>query len=322
MVRSHLDELYDTQFIDEMVNTPGVSLYLFGGPVRDLVLGRDWKDPDMRVAVEGGTMEEKERIVEDALARAGVPIKGVARIPRIDLTVYRFVPKNSASDMDIDLSLMPTLHIEQSDFVMNSLFFNLGTGELIDVYNAIDDIENKVLRTLREPEKEFQENPIAIHRALRQSCQHDVTIEKGTMNGLIEKAAHAIEPLRYVVEMRDDMWAEYYLANILKGFTVDPQRYFTLLVETGAYEHIEAYVAKLLHGEVPNAGSINPFDTQAAQSDEHAIAIFLSHLCTRVHPEDLAQTFTTLKDLLTLNTEKKYKDLTLDQSKIQVVVPV
>lgn len=316
-IRAQLDSLYETKFIDNLLETPEVRVFLFGGPLRDIVMGKPWKEADIRLVVSKPDIVDREKIVEESLKKSGITIKERVRIEKIGLTVYVFLPKESKTIYDVDLSVMSRLDVSSSDFIMNSMFFDLKTGELIDKYNAAKDIKSKILRTVKKPKTEFTNNPIAMFRAMRQACQHGLRIEEKTKHALGVCAKHVVVPLRHITDVRTDFWTEYYLANILKGFSYGARKYFGLFLETNIYYEMEKFFAEKLHLPVPTEKVKNPFLTKQKDiSLEDAVSVFLSLLAKRIAPKSAEATFKKIKQLLTLNAKKKYKELVLDQTKI------
>ena len=143
-----LGAVYNLDFLDHLRKIPKARAFLFGGMPRDLVLGRKWNDADMRVILSG-TVAEREQAIDRAIH--GETIQEKIYFRALDISVYRFLPKGSAGTSPVDLSVAPSLSTNLPDLTLNSIYFDLVTGEVLDRFGAIQDIENKLIRAVSEP---------------------------------------------------------------------------------------------------------------------------------------------------------------------------
>lgn len=67
--------------------------------------------------------------------------------------------------------------LKRRDFTMNALAYDLQTGQLVDEHFGLNDIENKLIRTIGNPIKRFSEDGLRPIRALRFASTLDFTIE-------------------------------------------------------------------------------------------------------------------------------------------------
>ncbi|MEY4113774.1 MAG: hypothetical protein RLZ76_467, partial [Bacteroidota bacterium] len=91
---------------------------------------------------------------------------------------------------------------ERRDFTINALAFSVdslqltvnsqqSTVNLIDPFNGIGDLENKIIRTPLSPEKTFSDDPLRMMRAIRFASQLNFSIDPNTLQG-IHDSAHRI----------------------------------------------------------------------------------------------------------------------------------
>ena len=86
-----------------------------------------------------------------------------------------------------------TLEDDQNrrDFSINALAIQLNAsnfGELIDPFNGLKDLENKIIRTPLEPNKTYSDDPLRMMRAIRFSCQLQFSIEEESIKAITENA--------------------------------------------------------------------------------------------------------------------------------------
>lgn len=185
---------------------PEAQVYLVGGIVRDLIIGRESKDFDF--VVRGVPAKE----LESFLAK-----EGEVNLVGKSFGVFKFVPKNSTLDEAIDIALPRTEHahgtggyrdfdvqsdaslpieqdLERRDFTINAMALNVATGEIVDPFGGQEDIEAKVIRTVGAAADRFAEDFTRMLRAVRFFAQLGFTIESKTY-AAIEKLAPKIKTI-------------------------------------------------------------------------------------------------------------------------------
>ena len=153
----------------------GCRAWLVGGYVRDLVLGRP--HPDIDVVVENGRgVELAKRFA--AVTGSPEPVLferfGTAQVRWNDALVdfasaraESYVPhsrKPEVREADIEEDLL------RRDFTVNTLLIDL-EGRVVDRLGGLRDIEARVLRTPRDPETTFSDDPLRMLRAARFAAQ-------------------------------------------------------------------------------------------------------------------------------------------------------
>jgi poly(A) polymerase len=174
----------------------GVEAYVVGGFVRDKILQRPTKDIDI-VCVGDGIALAK------AVARQFEPVPpvnyfktyGTANI-KVDSFEVEFVGARKESyraDSRKPDVLPGTLHDDQNrrDFTINALAISLSKenyGKLVDPFNGLTDLENKIIKTPLEPSITFSDDPLRMMRAIRFATQLNFTIEPRTFEGIRQNA--------------------------------------------------------------------------------------------------------------------------------------
>ena len=75
------------------------------------------------------------------------------------------------------------------DFTINALYCNVSTGEMVDMANGRNDIDDCIIRTTNpNPDFIFQEDPLRILRAVRFSCVYGFSISQDTYDAMKRNA--------------------------------------------------------------------------------------------------------------------------------------
>ncbi len=169
-------------------------LYVIGGYVRDMILGRPTSDMD--IVVIGSGIEFAEKLAGTIGGNTTVSIFrnfGTAML-RYDDYEIEFVGARKESyrrDSRKPIVEEGTLQDDQKrrDFTINALAVGLGTknfGILLDPFNGMEDLENKLIRTPLDPYITFSDDPLRIMRAIRFATQLNFRIEQSTLKAITE----------------------------------------------------------------------------------------------------------------------------------------
>jgi len=160
--------------IAEAVSLAGGTAFLVGGCVRDLLLGKEPKDLDIEVhglSLDGlvsclkGLNPDRLDIVGVSFGVIKLTMEGV----EFDVSVPRKDNKTGVGHTGFSVNVDPFMGTTEAarrrDFTMNAIMLNILTGENIDPFGGIADIENKLLRVV-DPTT-FVEDPLRAVRALQ-----------------------------------------------------------------------------------------------------------------------------------------------------------
>jgi poly(A) polymerase len=165
--------------IGQISDQKGVETYVVGGFVRDVLLGRVNEVFDVDIVTVGSGIDLATRNFGTAMFRFGdvdFEFVGARR------ESYRQESRNPVVEDG-------TLEDDQKrrDFTINALAICLNSnryGELLDPFDGIEDLKNKIIRTPLAPEITFSDDPLRMLRAVRFATQLGFTIEEKTLDAI------------------------------------------------------------------------------------------------------------------------------------------
>jgi poly(A) polymerase len=181
------------KLISEVADEQGRECYVIGGFVRDIFLHRPSKDID--IVVVGSGIELAGQVAARLGKKASLSVFknfGTAQIKYKDLEI-EFVGARKESYLRNSRKPIVedgTLEDDQNrrDFTINALTLCLNKeryGELVDPFNGMNDLENFVLRTPRDPDITFSDDPLRMMRGIRFSAQLRFFLETETFDAIV-----------------------------------------------------------------------------------------------------------------------------------------
>jgi len=172
----------------------GFKLALVGGPVRDAILGRLGNDLDFTT---NARPKESEKILKkwaDSVWDIGAAFGTVAGKKgeiTVEITTYR--SENYEKDSrkpSVEFGENIEGDLSRRDFTINAMALELTTDEptFIDLFNGVDDLENKIIKTPGKPSDSFTDDPLRMMRAARFMSQLNFTIDESVLVAIKEMA--------------------------------------------------------------------------------------------------------------------------------------
>lgn len=187
-MKTHFDLPKAALSVMTLLEERGFEVYLIGGYVRDLLIGRSSTDLDMATNASAKAMIEifKDHplsLIGEKLGTVGVKIDG----SWVEITTYRSESTSSNYRHPDEVRFIGSLKddVLRRDFTINALALNI-YGDLIDYTDGLEDLKNKRIRAIGHPEERFAEDALRILRALRFSAQLGFTIDPATAKAMID----------------------------------------------------------------------------------------------------------------------------------------
>ena len=210
---SRLELLHLLAYQASMLRMP---LYLVGGVVRDVLLGRAVKDFDLVVEGDSAVLAEFAlkkyggRIMVHSRFGTATWMVNDSTFKRLNVPAFQF----AETDMSLDLisarsemyaqpGALPTVKfstidddLRRRDFTVNAMALRLDGGffgDLFDPLHGQTDLENKLIRVLHD--RSFVDDPTRMFRAVRYAERYGFEIESATLHLIDDEARKILSQL-------------------------------------------------------------------------------------------------------------------------------
>lgn len=197
------------------IEESGYEAYIVGGYVRDKILGMDATDID--ICTNAKVFEIMEILKEyQPVSGSYGAVKFMVNKYKFDITTYRKDVKYNGDRRNVEVIYVNNLveDITRRDFTCNTLCMNKN-GEIIDLLNAQEDINNQVVRCVGDIDKKLQEDPLRILRAIRFASCLDFKIETELFLAL-KKYRKLIDELS-MTRIKEELTKILVNKNVIKG---------------------------------------------------------------------------------------------------------
>jgi poly(A) polymerase len=243
--RQHIDEA--ALKVLYRLNKAGYKACLVGGAVRDLLLRRVPKDFDIATDATPEEVHELFRnsrligrrfklvhvqfgrmIIEVATFRAAHDDSESAR----QNAEGRILRDNVFGDISED--------VWRRDFTVNALYYDISNFSVIDFVGGMEDIEQKRLRLIGDPDMRYREDPVRMLRAVRFAAKLGFSIDESCRDFIYQQGAlltdipaarlyeealkmfHSGHALASLQSLRDYRLLQYLFPSALKHLDADP----------------------------------------------------------------------------------------------------
>ena len=185
----------DLEFISKQIQEAGKESFIIGGSVRDLILGKNPHEYDLATSMMPEETKKKfKRVIETGIQHGTVTV--MLGDNGYEITTYRkdidYTDGRRPDKTEFGATLSEDM--KRRDFTMNAIALDIVSERLIDENHGIEDIKNKIIRTIGNPLDRFGEDGLRPIRAIRFQASLGFSIDPETYSA-IYKTRHITEKI-------------------------------------------------------------------------------------------------------------------------------
>ncbi|MGL1956495.1 MAG: polynucleotide adenylyltransferase PcnB [Colwellia sp.] len=173
------------------LNKGGYDAYLVGGGVRDILLGLKPKDFDIATNATPEQIKglfrncrligRRFRLAHIVFGREIIEVatfRGHHESASEQEKSCKKTSKQSEHGMLLRDNIYGSIEedAERRDFTINALYYSTKNFKVYDFANGVQDVENRVIRLIGDPETRYREDPVRMLRAIRFATKLDMNI--------------------------------------------------------------------------------------------------------------------------------------------------
>ncbi|MCL2628091.1 MAG: CCA tRNA nucleotidyltransferase [Oscillospiraceae bacterium] len=175
----------------DKLTSKGFKAYIVGGSVRDAMLSRssyDWDIATSATPADVVRLFEKTVLTGEKFGTVTVVLDECT----VEVTTFRTDGEYNDARHPQSVEFVTDINkdLGRRDFTINAIAMSID-GEIVDPFGGINDINEKIIRCVGDPEKRFSEDALRMFRAFRFSAQLGFKIEKDTLSAIKAGAANA-----------------------------------------------------------------------------------------------------------------------------------
>lgn len=190
--------------IISVLQNKGFEVWAVGGSVRDTLLGKKTHGWDFTTKA---TPEQIQKLFpnsfyDNTFGTVGISLKHLnEQFPDLvvddendvyEITTFRSEEGYSDKRHPDKVSWGKTLEedLKRRDFTINAIALSVKNNQeiIVDLFGGQEDLKNKLLRAVGNPNERFQEDALRMIRAIRFAAEHGFTIEEKTLAAISQNA--------------------------------------------------------------------------------------------------------------------------------------
>ena len=174
-----------------LLQSAGFEAYAVGGCVRDSLLGKTPNDWDITTSAKPEDMKSvfaEFHCIDTGIQHGTVTV--VIDGEPLEITTFRLDGEYEDNRHPKSVTFTSNLGADlgRRDFTVNAMAYSKKTGT-VDLFGGQNDLKNKIIRCVGDPDRRFNEDALRILRALRFASALDFEIEEKTAQSLLKNRA-------------------------------------------------------------------------------------------------------------------------------------
>lgn len=174
-----------------LLQSAGFEAYAVGGCVRDSLLGKTPNDWDITTSAKPEDMKSvfiNFHCIDTGIKHGTVTV--VIDDEPLEITTFRLDGEYEDNRHPKSVTFTSNLGADlgRRDFTVNAMAYSKMTGT-VDLFGGQNDLKNKIIRCVGDPDRRFNEDALRILRALRFASALDFEIEEKTAQSLLKNCA-------------------------------------------------------------------------------------------------------------------------------------
>lgn len=211
------------EYVLSKLKENGYQAYVVGGAVRDFLMGKTPHDYDLTSDALPSQISDvfKDFYQEHSGEKHGT-IRVIIDHKPIEITTFRCDEGYTDYRRPDNVEFVKDVYIDSKrrDFSINAFYYS--EGHIYDFHEGLEDLNNKVIKTIGNPSARFHEDALRILRAIRFSAKLGYEIESKTKTALLDckEELNLIVKERILIELKEISSTSNFFRNIKEYFPI------------------------------------------------------------------------------------------------------
>lgn len=211
------------EYVLSKLKENGYQAYVVGGAVRDFLMGKTPHDYDLTSDALPSQISDvfKDFYQEHSGEKHGT-IRVIIDHKPIEITTFRCDEGYTDYRRPDNVEFVKDVYIDSKrrDFSINAFYYS--EGHIYDFHEGLEDLNNKVIKTIGNPSARFHEDALRILRAIRFSAKLGYEIESKTKTALLDckEELNLIAKERILIELKEISSTSNFFKNVKEYFPI------------------------------------------------------------------------------------------------------
>lgn len=211
------------EYVLSKLKENGYQAYVVGGAVRDFLMGKTPHDYDLTSDALPSQISDvfKDFYQEHSGEKHGT-IRVIIDHKPIEITTFRCDEGYTDYRRPDNVEFVKDVYIDSKrrDFSINAFYYS--EGHIYDFHEGLEDLNNKVIKTIGSPSTRFHEDALRILRAIRFSAKLGYEIESKTKTALLDckEELNLIAKERILIELKEISSTSNFFKDVKEYFPI------------------------------------------------------------------------------------------------------